>query len=211
VSILAGIGFSSFVQMLSPVRFPLVSRGLPTLVASAAIVGTIGSHADVLFSYPPDKVARVAYGGNPFPESIHLAQFLRERTSDADRIGILGSEPQLLFYSRRRAASKYIYMYPMMEHHAFARSMQEEKIAQIEAAQPRLLVVVNMTPSWLRQPQSETLLFQWFDSYVANHYTHLARMEINAAENKHRFFLRDGIVHPPSTRYWIDVFERRTP
>ena len=71
------------------------------------------------------------------------------------RVAVLGSEPEILFYSGRRSATGYIYMYPLMEKHSYASRMQEEMIRELEAAlsaychgRPvRLLVLVMDTES----------------------------------------------------------------
>jgi hypothetical protein len=52
-------------------------------------------------------------------------------------IAVLGSEPEIYFYSRRRSATGYIYMYPLMETHPYAAQMQQELINEIEAGKPQ--------------------------------------------------------------------------
>ena len=67
-----------------------------------------------------------------------------------------GSEPQIYFYSHRHSATGYIYTYPLMEPQKYARQMQSEMIHEIESAQPKYLISITMSLSWLRLPQSET-------------------------------------------------------
>ena len=63
-------------------------------------------------------------------------------------MAVIGSEPEIYFYARRRAATGYIYMYPLMEPHPFARRMQEDMIAELEREAPRFMVLVNVDTSW---------------------------------------------------------------
>lgn len=57
----------------------------------------------------------MTYGLNPFPESLEIGRFIRENSAENDRIAVIGSEPQIYFYSDRRAATGHIYTYALME------------------------------------------------------------------------------------------------
>ena len=72
--------------------------------------------------------------GNPFPETIKLAEYVRDHTDPSDTIAVGGSEPQIYFYSHRHSATGYIYPYPRMEAQTYARQMQSEMIHEIESA-----------------------------------------------------------------------------
>jgi hypothetical protein len=41
-----------------------------------------------------------------------VASYLKEHTEPEDHLAILGSEPQIYFYSGRKSATGYIYTYP---------------------------------------------------------------------------------------------------
>ena len=63
------------------------------------------------------RFARTTYSLNPFPESLEIAKIIKASTSSRDRIAVLGSEPQIFFYSNRRSATGHIYTYALMEDH----------------------------------------------------------------------------------------------
>ena len=50
---------------------------------------------------------------------------------------LLWSEPEILFYSKRRSATGYIYTYPLMEEPPFATAMQKEMISEMKGLSPR--------------------------------------------------------------------------
>ena len=87
-----------------------------------------------------------------------------------DRIAVLGSEPEIYFYSGRKSATGYIYTYPLMEKQAFAHHMQQEMIAEIEQARPKYAVVVSVPMSWLRHPDSDRTIFDWSQKYLGANY-----------------------------------------
>ncbi len=124
----------------------------------------------VLAASTPEHFSRSIYGANPFPESVQVAEYIRENTKPDDRIAVMGSEPQICFYAHRRPATEHIYMYGLMEPQPLALRMQEEMIAQVEKNKPPFLVLVMVPTSWLQRPESEQKVFTWLSGYIKNYY-----------------------------------------
>jgi hypothetical protein len=97
---------------------------------------------------------------------------VRENASRGDKIAVLGSEPQIYFYTRLHSATGYIYMYPLMEIQKYALQMQKEMAREIESARPKYVVLVG-TPnsiSWLWEPRSHDWILRWNVRYLRRHY-----------------------------------------
>ncbi len=130
------------------------------------LVGTYALHERVyLTSMTPHELSRLRYGANPFPEAVEIARYLREHTTEDDRIAILGSEPEIYFYANRKSATGYIYTYPLMEPQPFASRMQDEMMDEIEDGRPKYLVLVDIRTSWLARPSSDTRILAWMTRY----------------------------------------------
>lgn len=111
------------------------------------------------------------YRNNPFRDAVKLSQFLQEQTSAEDRIGILGSEPEIFFYTKRRSATGHIYMYPLTEPHPFAHKLQRQVIDEIEAARPKFIVYFANPASWFSQRGADMEQFQsWMDKFLTEQY-----------------------------------------
>jgi hypothetical protein len=199
VALLGGLGVQSLADRLAPDvagaaawRRAALAVGLPAV----AVAGTL-AHDAALHRMPPEQVSRAVYGANPFPEATTIGAWLRDHAAPDDRIAVIGSEPEIYFHAGRRAATAYLYTYPMMEPQAFARRMQEEMIAQIEAARPRFLVLVNVPTSWSRRPGSDPLLLDWALRTAEATYRPVGLAEIRP----------DG----PTAWYWGDAAADRTP
>jgi 4-amino-4-deoxy-L-arabinose transferase-like glycosyltransferase len=136
----------------------------------ALLASLIASQSGYLFSEDPVSLSRRFYEGNPFAESMEIARFIEADSSPADKIAVFGSEPQIYFYAKRRAATGYLYTYGLMEYHPYAREMQQEMIREIEQSRPKYIVAVHDDLSWLIRPGSERLIFEWFESYVQRGY-----------------------------------------
>jgi hypothetical protein len=138
---------------------------------SVVLLFSVLEQSTFLFESTPREINAQVYGSNPFPEAVGVANFIRQNSDPGATIAILGSEPEIFFHSARRSATPYIYIYPLMEAHPFARKMQEEFIRNVEAKKPEFVVLVNVETSWLRRPDSHTRLFDWWSEYGQRHYT----------------------------------------
>ena len=195
--------------------------GRPVGLAVATIVVGFAVHAEraYLFSMDPVMVSRTAFGGNPFPESLEIARYLEAHTSPEDRIAVLGSEPQIYFYARRRAATGYVYTYEMMRDHPHVHDFQTELAREIEVARPKYVVMVNISASWQpsRLAEPDLFVFEWAGRFLREHYTRVGLVEIRWPRQKYGAFCWDapgapcrpppqGSGKPP---LWLSIYERR--
>ena len=95
--------------MFLPTQIALV------LVATVAVIGPAFVLRDFYLRANPVQICRSMYGENPFPESMELAEYIKNHTTKDDKIAVIGSEPQICFYANRKSATGYIYAYGLME------------------------------------------------------------------------------------------------
>lgn len=183
-SILAGYAFLKMIDAMGTTRGPVLSHGAPLLVLLICIAITVRSQADYLFRMTPFQVSRSTYGINPFPESVDIARYLDKQLPPGETIAVVGSEPQVYFYTRRKAATGFIYMYPMMERHQNALRMQEHFINEIESSKPAYIVYVKIPYSWLRRADSHPRLFEWLNVFFQQQYTLDTVVEVLQHGNK---------------------------
>lgn len=139
------------------------------LVAAAFGLSLMQSR-EFLFLTPPIAASMDVYGSNPFAQLPAVAALVEQHTSPKDRIAVIGSEPELYFYTRRLSATGYMYMYPLMEPQPFASTMQREMVSQIETAAPEMIVLVKEQMSWLERPDSDRYILSWSEDYLRAHY-----------------------------------------
>jgi Dolichyl-phosphate-mannose-protein mannosyltransferase len=170
VALLCGAAVSTATTML---RKFLKSPGwavIPALVFVVALGTAIAHDGEFLFQTDPLAACREVYGPNPFPEALEIAKFIRNHSSDEDRVAVVGSEPEIYFYAHRLSATGYIYTYPLMEPQPFAAQMQREMESEIESASPRFVVCVDVRLSWLPGPDSDQSILTWSEQYAREHY-----------------------------------------
>ena len=149
LSLLIGTGVCSTIKLLTAINSKVQRIAVLTLFLVAVMIsilyGPLLREGDVLLNMTPHEVCRTTYGANPFPEAVEVAKYIKEHSNPEDQIAVLGSEPQIYFYAQRRAATSYMYVYPLMEPHQFATKMQEEMIEQIESTKPRPRLKKSLT------------------------------------------------------------------
>ncbi len=204
-AILAGGAFEWVRRSFSDRFHGLTGKSVPLIAALLSLLFSVAVQRDFFFQLTPDEVCRRVFGMNPFVESPEIARQIRARTNDDDRIAVIGSEPQIYFYSSRRAATGYIYTYAMMEDHPFAAKMQQEMIAEIEAARPALLVYVRNSHSWGFRDNSPTELLDWFGQYRDEHYRLVGLVSQYTTHSEYHW---EKIPWPPTTENWIALLER---
>jgi hypothetical protein len=207
VSLLAGVAISRFSDLIVD-RLP-VARLIPILFLGAALAWPIITERKFFFEASPADASRMIYPESPFLESIRIAEYLREHTTRSDTIAVLGSEPQIYFYSNRHSATGYIYAYGLMEAQKYAPQMQQEMIREIERAHPKFLVSVVMADSWLQRPESERLIFTWANEYTAQNYNVVGFVNMVTPDKTDYYFGNVPQSVPQLGRY-ILIYERKS-
>jgi hypothetical protein len=207
VSLFAGAAVSFTSKKLAD-RVKLRSfRFVPIFVFVIAYGYVISQQWDYWFEMDAIAACRLVYGTNPFPEAVQIADYLKTNASPSASIAVVGSEPEIYFYSRHHSATGYIYTYPLMEQQPYALTMQREMISEIEKARPEFLVYVNSAFSWLRKPGSPNLIFDWTQLYVANGYELVGVVDTLDEETQYRWG-GDAKGYSPRTPNHVKIFKR---
>ena len=210
VAVLAAVGPSALSGLVSRPSSAALRRGLPMAVALAAIAQPLYASRAILFELSPPEVSRAIYGRNPFPESVEVARYIREHSEAGDRVAVVGSEPQIYFYSSRRSATGFIYTYPLMERQPYAAAMQQQMIREVESAGPRFLVFVSATRSWVVKPDSDRTIFRWFEEYQRG-FRRIGVVDIVSQQETIYRWADAALDYKPRSDVWLMVFERAGP
>ena len=82
----------------------------------------------------------------PFVEAVEVADYIKERADPEDRVLVLGSEPEILFYAGLKSVTKHVYMYDLMYPTETAAGIQDELIAAAELHEPKYVVFKSVYP-----------------------------------------------------------------
>ncbi|HWX18593.1 MAG TPA: glycosyltransferase family 39 protein [Candidatus Binatia bacterium] len=206
IGLLSGIFTHAGARLAERQPWPSWAKVSPIWIFLLAAGWSLYSARDVFFFLAPKAVSRQLYGLNPFPESVEIGRYLRAHCGPGARIAVMGSEPQLYFYSHRRSATGYIYTYPLTEPQPYAKAMQQDMISEITLNRPEYVVFVFQRASWLSHPQSDPSILKLFIEFNREHLEPVALVDI----------FPDGHTeyswsHPsnPRSDQWLQVYKSR--
>jgi len=212
-ALLAAIGADWIYDIIIRRRWVLSAKLKPVILVLIIMFYPVYQQRNYLFNMSPTEVSRSSYGINPFPESLEIARFIKENSTAEDKIAVLGSEPQIYFYSDRHAATGHMYMYHLMGNHldegsGYDLKFQNELISQVESAEPKFLVFVAIPFSWLTKQDSEKLIFEWFQGYANAHYRRVGFIDIYRDRTIYRWN-EEAIGYRSRSGSWVAVFQRK--
>jgi hypothetical protein len=173
----------------------------------AIILWTLLSNSSYYLSDSSELVVQKTYGMNPFNESIPISEFIASRTDPDDRIQVLGSEPEIYFYSKRMAASGHMYMYGLMEPQKYSSIMQQELINDLARIKPKYIVFCNIRNSWLARTNSDDHILNWSRDFIYKNYNIVGVVDIG--EETIYKWMDEAVTYKPSSQNFIYIFERK--
>jgi len=204
----AGIGIDGAGRIFSIYRSAWLAKSLLGLLLAVVLTQSVYKQREFLWEKNPSDASRSIYYPNPFAESLPVADYIKEHTAEDDTVAVIGSEPQIYFYSQRRSATGYIYAYDLVKDHEYAATMREEMIREIETNLPEIIIFVSVNLSWLAQPSAD--LMNWLRDYTQQHYRRTGTVDIYREPNpsQFRWELLDN-NYAPRSNYWLEIYRRK--
>jgi len=182
---------------------------IPILIFLLGFTYSFVRQSTFFFVTSPTQACRETYDSEPFPESVYIAEYLKGHAHQNSRIAVLGSEPQIYFYSGLHSATGYIYTYGLMEEHRYALSMQREMISEIEAAGPEYIVYVHIRTSWIPWTRSENLIFTWAHQYLEEQYDLRGVVDIRKSGKTQYLWGAEAVSYKPGSDGYIEIFKQK--
>lgn len=156
-----------------------------------------------------NTLSRRLYNPNPFADSETIAKYIQSKTGKDDKIAILGSEPQILFYADRISATPYLFTYFIMEPHPYSLTMQKEMAGNIEMEKPKLLIYINHPISWMVWQNSQMYIFTWADRFIKEYYSLAGLVDVVSAEKSIIKWGEEATSYSNIDRATVLIFERK--
>jgi 4-amino-4-deoxy-L-arabinose transferase-like glycosyltransferase len=163
----------------------------------------------IWFQMSPDEASRSLYQREPFPEAVEIARYIRAHSGENDSIEVLGSEPEIYFYSHRHSASGYLYMYDLTKPTQFAPAMQREMMHDIEAAKPLYLIDVHVPTSWAITMNSDPEIIQWSSDYARGNYDLAGKVVLGAGTNADYLWGPEASTKETNAWMYVSILKRK--
>ena len=209
VALMAGITLDYAGRFITDkLKIKALGLALPLLILFLIFNATLEKDTFYYSTKNPELLCKAIYGANPFTESITIAKYIAANSSDSDKVAVLGSEPQIPFYAKRRSASGHIYMYGLMEIHEYNVKMQEEMISEIEKSKPLFMVFCNVPFSWLTKPNSPMKIFEWYSKYASENYNVVGLIDI-PNQGPSSFYWNNDANRTPLNKNSVWILKRK--
>jgi hypothetical protein len=174
-ALLVGVAVASATEMLAAPQKYDYRVALPTLAFAMCFAGAVLQQRAFYFSLTPEQALRAAYPNESevFIPAEQVGEYLREHSAPSSRIAVMGSEPEIYFYSRRLPATGYIYMYSLLQQQKYTDQMRRQMIQEIESNRPEYLVYIDSWGSWGYHSATEphvAAVFSWANDYINKYY-----------------------------------------
>jgi hypothetical protein len=209
IALLAGAAPAAAGRLPARRGGPAVTRSACTIALAVALVAALALDRERLFVMTPKQLMRSVYHQNPFSEALEVALRLKTLVRPGETIAVFGSEPEIFFYTGRRSATGYIYMYPLMENQALAESMRKDMLQEIEAARPTYAVFVGINTSWVDHASTDTSALGTMMDYANAHFDEVGLLEIVSPERTEARWGSELQGYAPRSPYRVVVLKRR--
>lgn len=206
LGLLAGLAVEGGRRLLAGNGWLARWQALPVLVFAGAAGWCLYSSRAIFFEQSPAQVSRTLYGWNPFPESMEIGRYIEAHCPPDTRIAVLGSEPQIYFYSHRRSATGYVYMYPLLERQPYAAAMQADLVQELTTNAPAYFVFVSHPSSWGPRADSDFSIIDWFIKYQQSQLEPVGYVDLVPGRESEYSWTGTG---NPKSGQWIQVYRRR--
>jgi 4-amino-4-deoxy-L-arabinose transferase-like glycosyltransferase len=208
IGLLIGVA-AQFLYEKTPLSLTL-RLSLPLLLFVALTIQGIAKEKKYFLSATPLEISRTIYGLNPFPESLVIADYVKQITTPKDKIVVVGSEPQIYLYANRRAATGYIYTYGLVDGSRYNKPMIDEMIKEIETSKPVLLIFCSISASWGAQnKQSYEYYMNWLNEYVNQYYDVVGIADLVSADETKYIWGAQALEHQSQEGRLIYVLKRK--
>lgn len=166
VSLLVGVMTDAMRRSIAGIRGNICTTAILFLLVSFPVIN------NKWYYYKPDfhKIHLDSYGANRFMEMQEIGKELKQQTLWGERIGILGSEPEILVVAEREAASRHLFLYNLFSQGPKSALLQQQYLNDLKTSRPNYLVRVLAEDSWGSNYQ-ETSFFKEVLAYVEANYT----------------------------------------
>jgi hypothetical protein len=197
-------------QCLSMIRERMLRRTAAILAAATIVAAPLWAHSGYYYKQSPIEFSRSFFGGNPFPESEDLAEFIAQRTSKEDTIFIVGSEAQIFLLSQRQSSSAFALIYPLMSEYPRYQEFQRQSWEEVKSRRPKYIVIVRMPTSLLWDGKADLWIVRKTKELTDKAYLLEAVMTIDKPKGDLRVFSEDeqGLRQSAQHRFPILIFRR---
>jgi hypothetical protein len=211
LAILSGLTYYG-IMMLIQTTFKFNNVKTKYVYLAIFIIFTF-KHVDALKSYyfhpNYERILRSVYGSNPFPESMEIGNYINANSKPEDDIVVIGSEPQIYFYTHKKCASRFAYFATLVDDVPQHKQWQRDFIADVEKQKPRYVIFFNHAISLFRQPNTDGYIFEWLNKYTQENFQIIGLVDMVDGQQSTYLWKEAMDGYQPKGQNSIYIYERK--
>ncbi|MBL7918310.1 MAG: hypothetical protein JNM96_07915 [Bacteroidia bacterium] len=156
-----------------------------------------------------ERILRAVYGNNPFPESWEIANYINSNSKPEDNIVLLGSEPQIYFYTKKKSPSRHAYFTSIVNNVKDHKEWQREFARDTEKAKPKFVIFFNHPLSLLVQPNTDKYVFDWANKFITENYQIIGVVDMIEGQQSVYVWREQLNNYKPVSQNLIYIYERK--
>ena len=184
-------------------------RQLPAIFLTLAVLYFAFSERKVFSLKTEEDYIKKIYGQDFFNATKKAGEFIAGNSSTGDSVAIFGAEPEIWFYSRRVAASGYMYVYPLLENQKFAPSMRQQFYSEVSESHPEILVYTSNGGTWYASDVIHKEMFNWYKALRDSSYQRIALIDMPYDAETSYDWTGDTAIHPRNEENYIEICKRK--
>lgn len=156
-----------------------------------------------------ERILRAVYGNNPFPESMEIAKYINSHSKPEDNIVLIGSEPQIYFYTKKKSPSRHAYFTSVVNNVKDHKKWQREFAEGTEKANPKFVIFFNHPLSLLVQPNTDKYIFEWANKFITEKYKLVGVVDMIEGQQSVYVYNEQLNTYRPVSQNLIYIYERK--
>lgn len=169
----------------------------------------LNKQKDYYFNPNYDRILRTVYGNNPFPESMGIANWINANTKPEDGIIVMGSEPQIYFYTKKKCPSRHAYFAAIVDNVPEHKAWQREFVSDVEKAKPKYFIFFNHQISLFVQPNTDRYVFEWYNKYITENYNMIGLVDMIDGYTSNYVWREQLNGYKQQSQTGVYIFERK--
>jgi len=212
LSVVAGLTYFAFISVLKGMFN--VNHPRYKFIYLIVFIVLSFNHVTALKSYyfhpNYERILRTVYGNNPFPESMEIGNFINANSKPEDNIVLIGSEPQIYFYTKKKCPSRHAYFTSIVNDIPQHKEWQREFTADVEKANPKFIIFFNHPLSLLVQPNVDKYVFEWANEYITKNYNIIGVVDMIEGQSSVYVWREELTTYRPVSQNLIYIYERKS-
>jgi hypothetical protein len=182
---------------------------IPVLFLLAAVSFFVYRERSLITTSKDEDFIRKIYHLDFFNATKKAADFIAENSQPGARVAIFGAEPEVWFYSKRLAASGYLYVYPLLENQKFAPAMRQQFYTETVHSKPDILLYTSNEGTWYANGDVRREMYEWCKAYCDSSFKRIALIDMPFDGPTSYYWTEDTALHPLNAENYIEIYKRK--